>query len=90
MISVLYLYVCVAMTAGECSAYEPYRKLVTITGPDAPQLCEAMVERFTPQIPEAARGEVFLGCETSSAERNDAVPAPRTIDEAKLLETTWI
>lgn len=52
MISVLYLYVCVAWSGDLCTSYEPYRKLATIIGPSAPQTCDELREQLEASIPE--------------------------------------
>lgn len=74
MISVLYLYVCVAWSGDLCTSYEPYRKLDTIIGPSAPQTCDDMREQMEAAIPEHLQQQVLVGCESSTTEDHEHEP----------------
>ena len=89
MISVLFMYVCVAWANDQCVAYEPYRRRVTITGPGAVGECEAMAARLAPQIPEDMVGQVFLGCESYSTEPQ-VEPQTKPERPAKPVPTNWL
>lgn len=74
MISVLYLYACVAWSGDLCVSYEPYRKLATIVGPNAPTTCEELRVRLEASIPEHLQQHALVGCESSTTENHEDEP----------------
>lgn len=76
MISVLYLYVCVAWSGDLCAGYEPYRKLATIIGPNAPTTCDELRGQLEAAIPEHLQQKALVGCESGTMENHEDEPEP--------------
>lgn len=76
MISVLYLYVCVAWSGDLCTSYEPYRQMATIIGPNAPTTCDELRGQLEAAIPEHLQQKALVGCESSTTEGHEGEPAP--------------